>query len=264
VGSSIDRTVQSANSSIQLLSWPSMFCIRHSYTQLQRWLHCAPCCKHCMLSLCVLHALSMPVCMQSKSSLSRGSCLSTCSQCVASEDSERVSLQPLVDGLSCRLHLAAVTCTVHSVFAEWTQQTHHLECCTHLHTVACCLIVWHPANVVAVFSQQHMSLELPGNTANLPMLHIMNSTRHAAHRHTQPHACMYANATVPDSEQQMSQRYARVPSFYVNFTHMPAATRSVVSALCPCALPSMYISHTWLRQQLQKALACCGLGLAAV
>jgi hypothetical protein len=75
------------------------------------------------------------------------------------------------------------------------------------------------------------------------MLHIMNSTRHAAHRHTQPHACVYANATVPDSEQQMSQRYARVPSFYVNFTHMPAATRSVVSALCPCALPYVYFTH---------------------
>jgi hypothetical protein len=100
VGSSIDRTVQSANSSIQLLSWPSspMFCIRHSYTQLQRWLHCAPCCKHCcMLSLCVLHALSMPVCMQSKSSLSRGSCLSTCSQC-------EVLLKIL------NLHITAATC----------------------------------------------------------------------------------------------------------------------------------------------------------
>jgi hypothetical protein len=66
VGSSIDRTVQSANSSIQLLSWPSspMFCIRHSYTAATLAALCAAasiaaCC------LCVLHALSMPVCMQS-------------------------------------------------------------------------------------------------------------------------------------------------------------------------------------------------------
>jgi hypothetical protein len=29
-----------------------------------------------------------------------------------------------------------------------------------------------------------------------------------------------------------------------------------VSALCPCALPSMYISH--MAAALQKALACCG------
>jgi hypothetical protein len=178
VGSSIDRTVQSANSSIQLLPGHPMFCIRHSYTQLQRWLHCAPCCKHCcMLSLCVLHALSMPVCMQSKSSLSRGSCLSTCSQC-------EVLLKIL------NLHITAATCgrpvmpsaSGCSNMLPCTQclqvehsKHHHLECYTLAHTVACCLIVLASLPMWLQFSHSstHEPRHSQGNTANLPMLHII-------------------------------------------------------------------------------------------
>jgi hypothetical protein len=59
---------------------------------------------------------------------------------------------------------------------------------------------------------------------------------------------------------QMSQRYARVP-----FLHMYAHACSNPGRLCqryaPVS-PSMYISH--MAAALQKALACCGLGLAAV
>jgi hypothetical protein len=91
----------------------------------------------------------------------------------------------------------------------------------------------------------------------------MNSTRHAAHRHTQTHACMYANATVPDSEQPQTSVTPVYPSFYVNFTHMPAATPVGCVSVMPLCLPSMYISHM-AAAALQKALACCGLGLAAV
>jgi hypothetical protein len=83
--------------------------------------------------------------------------------------------------------------------------------------------------------------------------------------HTEHTKHMPAYAAVfCDSEQRMSQRYARVPFLLCKFRTCLQQPRSVVSALCPCALPSMYISHTWLRQQLQKALACCGLGLCSV
>jgi hypothetical protein len=86
VGGSIDRTARCQQlHTVAFLASP-MFC-KTSYTQLQLPAGCV-CCKHCcMLSLCVLHAC-MPVCMRSKSSLSRGSCLSTCSQCEVLQDSE--------------------------------------------------------------------------------------------------------------------------------------------------------------------------------
>jgi hypothetical protein len=62
----------------------------------------------------------------------------------------------------------------------------------------------------------------------------------------------------------MSQRYARVPFLLCKF-HAHACSNP--GRLCQRYAPVLYllcIFHTWLRQQLQKALACCGLGLAAV
>jgi hypothetical protein len=88
------------------------------------------------------------------------------------------------------------------------------------------------------------------------MLHDMNST-HTAHAAT-------TNATVPDSEQpQMSQRYARVPFLLCKFhAHACSNPGRLCQRYALCS--TFYVYFTWLRQQLQKALACCGLGLAAV
>jgi hypothetical protein len=60
---------------------------------------------------------------------------------------------------------------------------------------------------------------------------------------------------------QMSQRYARVPFLLCKFHAHACSNPGRLSALCPCALPSMYISH--MAAAIAEALAC-GLGLAAV
>jgi hypothetical protein len=129
----------------------------------------------------------MPVCMRSKSSLSRGSCLSTCSQMrSASEDSEPAyHCEPLVDGvMPSASGCSNVPCTQ---CLQGRQQTPSPECCTHLlHTV---LIVWHPCqHVVAVFSQQHTCR---GHSKAQPAslcCTLYEQHTHAAH--TQTHACM--------------------------------------------------------------------------
>jgi hypothetical protein len=132
---SIDRTVQCQQlHTVAFLAIQPMFCIRHSYTQLQRWLHCAPCCKHCCMSLCVclvyagVHAVQVQSVTRFLSHMFPMRSALKILNCI--------SLQPLVDGLSCRLHLAAVTCCrALSVCRVEHSKHHHLECCTHLHTL---------------------------------------------------------------------------------------------------------------------------------
>jgi predicted nucleic acid-binding Zn ribbon protein len=188
----------------------------------------------------------MPVCMQSKSSLSRGSCLSTCSQCEVLEDSEPAyhcshcgrPVMPSASG--CSNMLPCTQCLQSG--AQQTPSPRMLH--TLAHTVACCLIVLASLPMLlAVFTAAHMK---PG-TQQLPIAHVahyMNSTRHAAHRHTQTHACMYANATVPDSEQPQTSVTPVYPSFYVNFTHMPAATPvGCVSVMPLCLTFYVYFTH---------------------
>jgi hypothetical protein len=145
-------------------------------------------------ALCVLHALSMPVCMQSKSSLSRGSCLSTCSQC-------EVLLKIL------NLHITAATCG-RPVMPSASGCSNMLPCTQclqsgaqqtpsprmlHTCTVACCLIVLASCQCGCSFLRQHMSLGHSQHCQLAHVAHYMNSTRHAAHRHTHTNTCMYAN-----------------------------------------------------------------------
>jgi hypothetical protein len=76
---------------------------------------------------------------------------------------------------------------------QWSSKHHHLNAthtCTHC-WFDCFGI---PANVVAVFTAAHMKPRAPCK-ATLPtpahVAHYMNSTRHAAHRHTHTNTCLH-------------------------------------------------------------------------
>jgi hypothetical protein len=243
VGSSIDRTVQSANSSIQLLSWPSSNVLHK--TQLHPAATLAALCAVLQALLHAVSVYSMPClcrCAWSKSSLSRGSCLSTCSQCELLEDSEPAyHCSHLWTACHAVSASAAVTCCRALSVCRVEHSKHH-HTCLHTH---CCLLfdcfgilpMW------LQFSQAaHMSLgHSQGNTQLAHVAHYEQHTPCCTQTHT--HACMYVMCYCSRFRAtQMSQRRL-YPSFYVNFTHMPAATPVGCVSVMPCALPSMYISH---------------------
>jgi hypothetical protein len=151
-----------------------MFCIRHScypaatLAALCRAASIAACC------LSVLHALSMPVCMQSKSSLSRGSCLAHVPNAKCFEDSEPAyhcshcgrPVMPSASG--CSNMLPCTQCLQSG--AQQTPSPRMLHTCTH-----CCLLFdcfGIPANVACSFHSSTHEAWHPA-TANLPMLHII-------------------------------------------------------------------------------------------
>jgi hypothetical protein len=117
----------------------------------------------------------------------------------------------------------------------------------HLHTVACCLIVLASCQCGCSFLTAAHEPRPQGTS--LPMLHYMNSTRHAAHRHTHKHmpACMLMCYCSRFRATQMSQRYARVPFLLCKF-HAHACSNP--GRLCQRYAPVLYllcIFHTWLR-----------------
>jgi hypothetical protein len=172
----------------------------------------AACCSLC--TPCLVYAGVHAV----KSSLSRGSCLSTCSQC-------EVLLKIL------NLHITAATCG-RPVMPSASGCSNMLPCTQclqsgaqqtpsprmlHTCTVACCLIVLASCQCGCSFLRQHMSLGHSQHCQLAHVAHYMNSTRHAAHRHThtQTHACMLMC---------YCSRFRATPD---------------ESALRPCTLPSM-------------------------
>jgi hypothetical protein len=97
--------------------WSAQDTANYSYPQLHSRL-CALLQALMQCSLCT-HALSVPVCMQSKSSLSRGSCLGTCCQ-------REVLLKIL------NLHSTVATC------GRAANRLQFMLVCLHLASVACC------------------------------------------------------------------------------------------------------------------------------
>jgi hypothetical protein len=151
-----------------------------------------------------------------------------------------------VDGLSCRLHLAAVTCCRALSVCRVEQQTPSPECYTHLHTRCCCLIVLASPSMGCSSHTAHMKPRgTPRQHCQLAhVAHYMNSTRHAAQTHTQTHARMYANVLLFPSNPDESALRPCDPSFYVNFTHMPAATPvGCVSVMPLCFTFYVYQYH---------------------
>jgi hypothetical protein len=232
---------------------------RHSYTQLQqRWrVRRAASIAACCLSVppCLVYAGVHAVQVQSVT----GSCLSTCSQCEVLL--KILNLHITASHLwtvSCRLHLACnMPCT--QCLQGGAQQTPSPRM-LHAPVAHCFDCLASRQHVVAVFSAAaHMQ---PGTPRAQPA--SLCCTLYEQHTpcctHTQTHACMLCFLFPIPSNRMIITPCAPLPSMY--FTHMPATPVGCVSYAC--ALPSMYISHTWLRRQLQKALACCGLGLAAV
>jgi hypothetical protein len=97
--------------------------------------------------------------------------------------------------------------------------------------------------VVAVSLAAHMSLGLPGNTVTCPCCTLyeqhamLHTDTHLQTMHCLMCYCSRFRAT------QMSQRYAVCPSFYVNFTHMPAATPVGCVSVMLCSTFYVYFTH---------------------
>jgi hypothetical protein len=81
--------------------------------------------------------------------------------------------------------------------------------------------------------------------------------------HTQTHACMYANVLLFPIPSNPDESYARVPFLLCKF-HAHACSNP--GRLCQRYAPVLYllcIFH-YMAAAAIAALACCGLGLAAV
>jgi hypothetical protein len=144
---------------------------------------------------------------------------------------------------------------VHSVFAEWSTANTITEC--H-HTLADCLA---SLPICFLASAAHMKpRDLPRATLpTCPCCTLYEQHTPCAHRHTHKHYIMLMCYCSRFRATQMSQRYARVPFLLCKFhAHACSNPGRLCQRYAP-VLTFMYISLIWLRQQLQKALACCGL-----
>jgi hypothetical protein len=87
-----------------------------------------------------------------------------------------------------------------------------------------------------------MSLGPQGNTVTCPCCTLYEQHTPCCTQNTHKHMPAYA-AVFCDSEQRMSQRYARVPFLLCKFRTCLQQPRSVVSALCLCSTFYVYFTH---------------------
>jgi hypothetical protein len=193
-----------------------MFCIRHSYTQLQRWLHCAVLQALLHVSLCTpclvygVHAVQVQSVTRflSEHMFPMRSALKILNLHITAATCGR-PVMPSASG--CSNMLPCTQCLQSG--AQQTPSPRMLH--TLAHTVACCLIVLASCQCGCSFlTAAHMKPRDPKATlptcpcCTLYEQHTPCCTQTHTHKHM-----LYANVLLFLRATQMSQRYALYPSF---------------------------------------------------